>query len=158
MKRRNSCLPYALISSSVNAGSHLSFGAGFPLYFPRNEEINQFRGNKQEQNIIYIIIAVNCYFPRIMEKTSCGGILGRTAGTVITVHRRGCTGLTGYQRRPHVACNPTKAPLGLFAHCQVIRKFMSFILTMKTNCVIVSNMKFGFDFGIYMKLDAKRQI
>lgn len=84
--------------------------------------------------------------------------MGRTAGTVITVHRRGCTGLTGYQRRPHVACNPTKAPLGLFAHCQVIRKFMSFILTMKTNCVIVSNMKFGFDFGIYMKLDAKRQI
>ena len=29
------------------------------------------------------------YFPRIMEKTSCGGILGRTAGTVIPVHRRG---------------------------------------------------------------------
>ena len=51
-----------------------------------------------------------------------------------------------------------ESPTGAFAHCQVIRKFMSFILTMKTNCVLTSNMKFGFDIGIYMKLDAKRQI
>ena len=91
-------------------------------------------------------------FPQNHGKNFVRGILGRTAGTVITVHRRGCTGLTGYQRRPQCGLQSNESHTGAFAHCQVIRKFMSFILTMKTNCVIVSN-KFGFDFGIYMKLD-----